>query len=99
MKNTISLILLSTFIILVFSFSGCKKDNTAPTATFIISPSIGNLSTIFSFDASACTDEQDDASTLEVRWDWNGDGTWDTDYSTEKPQLINIVNREYLYVV
>ncbi len=84
MKNTISVFFLSAFVVIVFSFSGCKKDNTAPTASFTINPAIGNLSIIFSFDASACTDEQDDASKLEVRWDWNGDGAWDTEYSTEK---------------
>ena len=79
-----NILFLSIILVLAFFFSGCEKDNTEPTASFTINPAIGNLSTVFSFDASACTDEQDDISKLEVRWDWNSDGTWDTEYSTEK---------------
>lgn len=84
MKAIISVLLLNILLVLAFSFGGCKKDNTAPMASFSVDPVIGNLSTVFNFDAGACSDEQDNANKLLVRWDWNGDGSWDTEYSTEK---------------
>ena len=83
------ILLLIPFTFLAFNIS-CKKDptsskNTAPIASFIITPaSGGTTATVFTFDASQCTDNEDGASALEVRWDWNNDGTWDTDYSTTK---------------
>ncbi|MCX6224153.1 MAG: PKD domain-containing protein, partial [Bacteroidia bacterium] len=40
--------------------------------------------TLFSFDASGSSDNDDDISKLEVRWDWEADGVWDTDYSEVK---------------
>ena len=83
-------LLLITFSFLAFNIS-CKKDptssqNTAPIASFTITPaSGGTTATVFTFDASGCTDNNEDGtSVLEVRWDWNNDGTWDTDYSTTK---------------
>lgn len=61
-----------------------KIINDAPVASFIVNPVSGDTTTIFHVDASGCTDTEDDVSALEVRWDWEADGTWDTDYSTTK---------------
>jgi len=58
--------------------------NTAPTGSFTISPDSGTIDTVFTFDASGCSDLENDVSLLQVRWDWENDGTWDTDYSTTK---------------
>jgi uncharacterized repeat protein (TIGR01451 family) len=47
----------------------------------------GDLSTVFTLDATASKDFRDGKganSKLEVRWDFNGDGQWDTAFSTEK---------------
>ena len=55
-----------------------------PTASFTITPSTGSIDTIFTFDASACSDNEDPVTDLLVKWDWEGDGSWDTDYSTVK---------------
>jgi hypothetical protein len=57
---------------------------TAPAASFTVTPSSGNASTTFAFDASACSDKQDPSSALQVRWDWNDDGTYDTGWTTTK---------------
>jgi len=57
--------------------------NTAPTATFTVTPSSGTTATSFAVDASGCSDAQDAASALQVRWDWESSGTW-TAYSTTK---------------
>ena len=85
MKNSL---LVLALIFLTFNIS-CKKDpissrNTASTASFTVNPTIGTTATTFSFDASGSTDNEDATSALEVRWDWNNDGTWDTNYSTTK---------------
>jgi len=57
---------------------------TAPAASFTVTPQVGTIDTTFSFDASASTDAEDSASVLQVRWDWENDGTWDTSFSTDK---------------
>jgi len=61
-----------------------RYTNMAPIAIVHISPSIGNLSTIFIFDASSSMDLEDSISFLQVRWDFNGDGIWDTNWSANK---------------
>jgi len=58
--------------------------NTKPTAAFTISPSGGNAATTFGFDASAVSDIEDSSSELQVRWDWENDGIYDTGWSTTK---------------
>jgi hypothetical protein len=72
--------------------AGCQEDdqNTPPGADFTVTPGSGTPGTIFTFDASACLDLEDLSSTLQVRWDWENDGIFDTDYSTNK-----ILNRQY----
>jgi len=59
-------------------------SNTPPVASFTITPSSGTTQTDFTFDASGCTDEQDATSALEVRWDWENDNVWDTDFTVTK---------------
>jgi formylglycine-generating enzyme required for sulfatase activity len=58
--------------------------NTAPTASFTVTPSTGTTSTNFQFDASGSSDAEDPVSALQVRWNWENDGVWDTDWSTTK---------------
>jgi len=58
--------------------------NEAPEADFNFTPDHGTTETVFNFDASYSTDKETDDDMLEVRWDWDGDGTWDTEFSTEK---------------
>lgn len=73
--------------------AGCSEDNpampddqnpSAPMATFTVTPSSGDVIDVFQFDASGSTDSEDMVSVIQVRWDWEGDGTYDTDYSTVK---------------
>jgi hypothetical protein len=58
--------------------------NTGPTAAFSVSPEVGDNSTYFEFDASGSSDAECPASNLQVRWDWERDGVWDTGWSTAK---------------
>src|SRR5439155_925110 len=57
--------------------------NAPPTADFTWTPPSGDTSTVFTFTAQV-SDDHDSASSIQVRWDWTGDGTWDTGWSTTK---------------
>ncbi len=74
-------------------FCACQKqdDNTSPIAKFSVNPTIGDTQTIFVFDASISTDNEDPTSSLRIRWDWENDGNWDTDWSSNK-----IVNHSFV---
>lgn len=86
------LLIISTIIVFTTSIFivSCKKDptssskNTEPTASFSVEPTSGTTSTTFTFDASSSSDNEDITSDLQVRWDWEDNGIWDTDYSTTK---------------
>ncbi len=61
------------------------EDAGLPKAFFTITPSFGKPdSTLFRVDAGRSSDSKDDARSLQVRWDWENDGNWDTEYSTAK---------------
>ena len=51
------------------------------TPFFTVDPAEGTLATVFAVDASATRDADGPDGPLVVRWDWEGDGTWDTPYS------------------
>ncbi|MBN1597643.1 MAG: hypothetical protein JW894_05075 [Bacteroidales bacterium] len=61
-----------------------NEINTPPDADFYVDPSSGTTATNFRFDASGCSDSQDLVSVLQVRWDWENNGSWDTGFSTNK---------------
>ncbi|MBL7904493.1 MAG: PKD domain-containing protein [Bacteroidales bacterium] len=76
-------------ILAVLPFYGCKKDgenikNHLPKADFEVDPGRGDVNTVFNFDASSVTDVEDPTSALEIRWDWNRDKIFDTEFSTNK---------------
>src|SRR3989441_1237265 len=52
-----------------------------PTARFTYSPTVPSVNDTITFDASTSTDS-DPSATLQARWDWESDGTWDTSVST-----------------
>lgn len=95
MKNKIfSLSIL--ILLLAFITVSCSKDespeNTPPTASFTIDPSSGNTETDFTLDASASTDTESPASELLLRWDLNDDGTWETEYTTDRVLLVQFLD-------
>src|SRR2546425_942269 len=57
--------------------------NGPPTVDFTWTPTSGDTSTVFTFTATV-SDDHDPPNTIQVRWDWTGDGTWDTTWSTTK---------------
>jgi len=83
------------FVLLLSSviMTGCKKEkeiyeNKSPVASFSISSksssTLGHIGSLFKFDASACSDDSTPISELMVRWDFDGDGIYDTEWSTDK---------------
>jgi PKD repeat protein len=58
--------------------------NNPPTAAFSFSPNNVNKCTTIAFDASTSSDTEDALSALQVRWDWENDGTFDTSLSDQK---------------
>ncbi len=60
------------------------QPNQPPTASFTLTPTSGDTTTTFVVDASSSTDDKDPVTSLQVRWDWENDGTWDTSYTTTK---------------
>jgi len=62
-------------------------SNLKPTASFFIGYDYGNLTTNFYFDASASSDGENIIDQLKVRWDFENDGIWDTQYVTAKTAL------------
>ena len=55
-----------------------------PEALFFLVPPIGTLVTTFVGNGTLSSDLETPTSNLQVRWDWNGDGIWDTPWSTAK---------------
>lgn len=58
--------------------------NTPPTAVLKITPEIGTNATTFRFDASDSRDDQTGKSNLDYRFDFNGDGLFDTEFKSAK---------------
>jgi len=58
--------------------------NSSPTAKFTVEPEVGDTETLFTFDATPSFDPQEETAALQVRWDWEDDGDWDTGYSQTK---------------
>jgi parallel beta-helix repeat protein len=58
--------------------------DTPPVADFTILPGSGDTLTTFLFDGTPSYDMQDDAAQLEVRFDVDDNGVFDTDWSTAK---------------
>ncbi|MBM4368742.1 MAG: PKD domain-containing protein [Deltaproteobacteria bacterium] len=54
--------------------------NTAPVVTVDADPPAGIVGTNFVFDASGTVDNADPVSSLQFRWDFEADGTWDTSW-------------------
>jgi hypothetical protein len=63
---------------------GCKRETAAPQARFSINTHFGYASRIITFDASTSTDPDGEMYALLARWDFDADGSWDSDYSLEK---------------
>jgi iron(II)-dependent oxidoreductase len=55
--------------------------NARPVARFLASPKSGDVGTTVSFNAASASDP--DGHGIQFRWDFQSDGTWDTDWTTQ----------------
>ena len=55
--------------------------NSPPEAILEVDNPDGDVDTIFQFDATGSSDEETPVEELTARWDWDGDGEWDTGWS------------------
>jgi len=58
--------------------------NQPPVACLSLKPEQGIVQTAFVADAGCSTDDRTPQPKLKVRWDWESDGAWDTDWSVER---------------
>ena len=73
----------------LLSLSATAQDNEAPVAQFTVAAdSVGTTQTYFVVDASVSMDDSTSTEFLEVRWDWESDGEFDTNFSTAKIDTI-----------
>lgn len=72
--------------ILAIGLHSCKKpeETKSPIAAFTMSPGTGPFTTTFLFDASNSYDENESSASLQVRWDFDGNGIFDTEFTTAK---------------
>lgn len=68
----------------IILFISCDKGNLPPVATLIAFPPIGDSLTLFEFSAGESVDDRNYQKGLMCRWDFNGDGQWDTGYDPGK---------------
>ena len=66
--------------------------NSPPEAVLEVDRSEGDFFTIFHFDASGSSDQETATEELKTRWDWDGDGVWDTGW-------YNRLEGSYQYIV
>ncbi|MFC1628544.1 PKD domain-containing protein, partial [Gemmatimonadota bacterium] len=73
-------------ISILISVPSCvtRPENEPPAIQLTISPAVGDTATVFSFDLSGSSDREDGYLALEARWDWEGDGEWDTEWALSK---------------
>ena len=57
---------------------------TPPRAVLVVTPAAADPNAIVTLDATGSTDAEDASAVLEARFDFEGDGTWDTGFSTAK---------------
>lgn len=69
-------------LLLILGVLSCQRENLPPSAVLTVFPPIGDSTLVFEFKASKTTDDRNYPLALQFRWDFDGDGVWDTDYLT-----------------
>jgi len=65
--------------------AGCDKESLiSPVCQLEISPMCSVILNPFVVSVENSTDEDGYSVQLKVRWDWESDGVWDTDYSSQQ---------------
>jgi len=72
-------------------------SSQSPKACFSVTPSAGTINTLFSFDASCSSDPSGES--LEYRWDFENDGTWDTGFSSIKTVIHQFSTQDTIFTI
>lgn len=67
---------------------GSPVTNVQPFANFTVNPPSSSTGRNFAADAFLCSDIENPTSSLQVRWDYEDNGVWDTGFSTTKTRDI-----------
>jgi uncharacterized protein (TIGR02145 family) len=59
-----------------------ERPNKPPSASFIITPNSNSVDTTYTFNAVKSTDYEEEVGKLQFRWDFDSDGVWDNDWSS-----------------
>lgn len=62
------------------------STNTPPYGSFYANPWTSWVGVSVEFNASESYDMEDPIGSMELRWDWEDDGSWDTSWSTTRAQ-------------
>ena len=73
-------------VVFVLGLLSCEKkaEEKEPVASFSVTPDIGPFTTVFIYNATETQNEGEPDDNLQIRWDWDGDGIFDTEYSANK---------------
>jgi len=74
-------------ILLLVLFSSACQNKHIPVCELSITPADGTLHTYFVFSSVSCSDRGNPVYALKFRWDVDGDGIWDTDFSTDREMM------------
>lgn len=73
--------------LIIFLCFACDKVSSPPIAVINVYPPRGDSTTLFELNASESSDDSSLKPTLEYRWDFNGDGVWDTGFGSNATTL------------
>ena len=81
--RTFKPLLILLFLAVIIS---CEKkaDDEPPVPVFEILPATGPFTQVFTFNAQGTYDNSEPNENLLIRWDWESDGIFDTEYSLER---------------
>lgn len=71
-------------LILTGVLIACEKEhNSPPVASIAIFPKVADTSSFIRFDGSGSRDQETPVEMLQFRWDFTGDGIWDTEFKRD----------------
>ncbi len=75
------------------------SGNTPPQAYLTVLPLVAQAGAEFELNATGCTDAETPYADLEVRWDWENDGVWNTQFSKNDKVITHVYTDAGLHAV
>ena len=67
-----------------------ETGNTPPQAYLTVLPLFAQAGTEFELNATGCSDAETPYADLEVRWDWENDGVWNSQFSKNDKVITHV---------